>query len=430
MRGHDGDLVLDASFKGIPLGTRTRLADLATRRWNVPAGDLSLPVMTLDRDAVEDNIAAMAAYCRRHGARLAPHGKTTMSAQLFRRQLAAGAWAITAATPTQAWRMRESGIQRILLANELTDPAALRWLAGEYRRDPDFELLFLVDHPAAVRLADEVLTAAPPGRKIPVLIELGARGPAGRTGVRTAAAAIALAEQVTATATLALAGVETYEGVVASEAAPADFQAVDALLTRAAGLARILHQRGLADGGELLLSAGGSIYFDRVIAAFAPLRAELPGLQIVLRSGGYLSHDAGRHRRLSPLAGRRAAGEQLVLREALTLWSSVLSVPEPGRVIAGAGKRDAPYDVELPVPRRLYQAGAGPGSAPAELAGARVVKLMDQHALVDVDPAQPVAPGDIMTFGVSHPCAAFDRWRFLPLLDADGTVVDGVVTSF
>jgi len=150
----------------------------------------------------------------------------------------------------------------------------------------------------------------------------------------------------------------------------------------------------------------------------------------VLRSGGYLSHDAGRHRRLSPLAGRRAAGEQLALREALTLWGSVLSVPEPGRVIAGVGKRDAPYDVELPVPRRLYCAGAAAGSAPAELSGARVVKLMDQHALVDVDPAQPVTPGDIMTFGVSHPCAAFDRWRFLPLLDADGTVVDGVVTSF
>jgi D-serine dehydratase len=426
MRADGGDLVLDASVKGIPYGTRTRLADIGARGWNVRAGDLSLPVMTLDLGAVESNIAAMAAYCARHGVRLAPHGKTTMSPQLFRRQLAAGAWAITAATPGQACSMRAAGIPRILLANELVDPNAIRWVAAEYRRDPDFELIFLVDHPAAVALADEVLTAARPGRKVPVLVELGLDGPAGRTGVRSPSAAVRLAEQVAATATLALAGVETYEGVVAAEASPAELRAVDALLAGAADVARTVHDRGLAERDELLLSAGGSIFFDRVIAAFAPLRAEMPELRIVLRSGGYISHDAGRHRQLSPLDGRRPDGEELLLREALTLWGSVLSTPEPGRAIVGIGKRDAPYDVAMPVPRGLYRAGG----AVASLAGAEVMKLMDQHALVDVDPGQPIAPGDIMSFGVCHPCAAFDRWRFLPLVDADGTVVDGVVTGF
>ncbi len=430
IRRDDHDLVLDASLKGIPFGTRTQLADIGARGWNVPAGDLPLPVMTLDRDAVDGNIAAMAAYCARHGVRLAPHGKTTMSAQLFRRQLAAGAWAITAATPGQAWQMREAGIGRILLANEVVDPNALRWVAAEYRRDPGFELIFLVDDAAAVRLADQVLTAARPGRRVPVLIELGLDEQAGRTGVRTMPAAIALAEQVAATATLALAGVEAYEGVVATGASPGEIQAVDAFLGRTGELARAVHERGLASPGEFLLSAGGSIYFDRVIAAFAPLRAEIGDLRIVLRSGGYIAHDPGRHHRLSPLDGRRGSAGEGPLREALALWGSVLSVPERGRAIVGIGKRDAPYDVELPVPRRLYRAGQGPTGAFEDLAGARVLKLMDQHALVDIGPDQPAGPGDIMSFGVCHPCAAFDRWRFLPLIDADGTVVDGVLTGF
>ena len=81
------------------------------------------------------------------------------------------------------------------------------------------------------------------------------------------------------------------------------------------------------------------------------------------------------------------------------------------------------------MPRRLYRAGQGP-RAFDELASARVLKLMDQHALVEIGPDQPAGPGDIMSFGVCHPCAAFDRWRFLPLIDADGTVVDGVLTGF
>jgi D-serine dehydratase len=424
------DYMLDASFKGIPYGTRTRLADIGSHGWNVTAGDLALPVMTLDRAAVEGNIAAMAAYCDRHAVRLAPHGKTTMSPQLFRRQLAAGAWALTAATPGQAAVMRGLGIQRILLANELVDPNAFHWLAAEYRRDPGFEFIFLVDHPAAVRLADEALASAAPGRKVPVLVELGRSGPAGRSGARSADAAIALAEQVAATATLALAGVEAYEGVLANGTSPEEIRDVDEFLAGTADLARTLSDRGLVDRDELLLSAGGSIFFDRVIAAFGPLRAQIQGLQIVLRCGCYISHDAGRYHRLSPLDGRRAAEEEILLRDALTLWGSVVSAPERGRVIVGIGKRDAPYDVELPMPRRLYRAAARPDGAPLDLTTARVARLMDQHALVDIDPQQPVAPGDVMSFGVSHPCAAFDRWRFLPLIDADGTVVDGVVTSF
>lgn len=430
MRLDASEYVLDSSFKGIPYGSRTRLADIGSHGWNVTAGDLALPVMTLDRAAVEGNIAAMAAYCNRHGVRLAPHGKTTMSPQLFRRQMAAGAWALTAATPGQAVVMRGFGIQRILLANELVDPNAFRWLAAEYRRDPGFEFIFLVDHPAAVRMADEALASAAPGRKVPVLVELGPSGPAGRCGVRSDAAAIALAEQVAATATLALAGVEAYEGVLAHGTSAGEIREVDEFLARTADLSRTLSERGLVDRDELLLSAGGSIFFDRVIAAFGPLRAQIQGLEIVLRCGCYISHDAGRYHRLSPLDGRRAAGEEILLRNALTLWGSVVSAPEPGRAIVGIGKRDAPYDVELPMPRCLYRAAAGPHGAPLDLATARVTRLMDQHAFVEIDPEQPVAPGDVMSFDVSHPCAAFDRWRFLPLIDADGTVVDGVLTSF
>jgi D-serine dehydratase len=148
---------------------------------------------------------------------------------------------------------------------------------------------------------------------------------------------------------------------------------------------------------------------------------------VVLRSGCYISHDAGRYRELSPLDERRLPGETLVLRNALESWAVVLSRPEPGLAILGAGKRDLAYDVEMPMPVRLHRADG----EVVDLRGtASVNKLMDQHAFMAVDPQLAIGPGDIVCLLPSHPCAAFDKAPLLPVLDDDHTVVDGILTFF
>ncbi len=55
---------------------------------------------------------------------------------------------------------------------------------------------------------------------------------------------------------------------------------------------------------------------------------------------------------------------------------------------------------------------------------------MDQHAICDIDPDLSIGPGDLVSFGISHPCAAFDRRRVIPVLDDDDRVVDAVATWF
>src|SRR5262249_52631303 len=77
-------------------------------------GDLRLPAMVLREEPLAHNLATMAAWCGAHGVSLAPHGKTTMAPQLLARQLDAGAWAITAATVSQAEIMRAHGVPRVL----------------------------------------------------------------------------------------------------------------------------------------------------------------------------------------------------------------------------------------------------------------------------------------------------------------------------
>ncbi|MER5915473.1 alanine racemase [Streptomyces sp. NPDC001982] len=420
-----GEEIIDHRYKGIPLGAEVRLADLGKEGWNVARGDLALPITTLRADALEHNITAMAAYCARNNVLLAPHGKTTMAPQLFQRQFDAGAWGITAATPSQAAIMRDFGAPRILLANELVDAAALRWVAHQLETDPSFEFFCLVDDPASVVLMDNALDGTIGARKLQVLLEAGIKG--GRSGVRSDDQALAVARAVAASSHLALAGVETYEGPAAGGADGRDLTGIDALLDWVRRLVVSLAQRELFDTPTITVTAGGSAYFDRVVAKLSGWSEVVAPVQLVLRSGCYISHDAGKYHALSPLDGRRGADEPLFLQDALQAWAMVLSRPEPGLAILGTGKRDIPYDVEPPMPLRAYRRD---GSVVELRQLSKIGKVMDQHAFMTLDPEVALAPGDIVTLGLSHPCTAFDKIRLLPIIDQDHNVVDGLLTAF
>ncbi|MDT7724937.1 MAG: hypothetical protein QOI21_1513 [Actinomycetota bacterium] len=419
-----GKIVLDHRYKGVPLGVELPLSELGRQGWNVARGELSLPVTTLRADALAHNISTFAEYCRRHGVELAPHGKTTMSPQLFERQLAAGAWAITAATAGQVRIMRRFGVRRVLLANELVEPQALRWIGAELEQDPEFEFTCLVDDPASVELMDEALRGVLSSRRLPVLVELGVSG--GRTGVRTRAEAIEVARAVERASNLELVGVEAYEGLAASGASKEELDSVNLLLDEVRAIVTEIADAGLFASGEVIVTAGGSIHFDRVVERLTGWTDSPVVPKVVLRSGCYVSHDEGRYHRLSPLDGRRVDGEPLELRNALESWAVVLSRPEPGLAIVGAGKRDLPYDVEMPIPLRLHRRNG----EVASLREGKVTKLMDQHAFLTIDPELAIAAGDTVVFGLSHPCAAFDKAPLIPLIDDDYNVVDGIVTFF
>ena len=416
------DTLLDDSYKGIPPAQSLTLGAVGQQGWNVARGDLALPVLTLDQSAVEHNIATMQRYCDRHGVRLAPHGKTTMSPQLFAAQLAAGAWAMTAATPTQVAIMRRHGVGRVILANELVDRPALHWLAGEL--EPGFEFLCLVDDAGAARRMDAILAECAPARRLSVLVEVGRDG--GRAGVRSSDAAREVAEAVHSARHLELAGVEAFEGTYASEANQEGLARIDDLLGSVRETVISLATRGLVERDEVIVTAGGSMYFDRVIAALRHWPEVAQPVSLVLRSGCYVSHDSGAYERVSALAGRREAGESLRLHNALTLWASVLSRPEPDVVIVGAGLRDAPVDRDLPALRSCFRDGVPVG----EPSIAQTYRVMDQHLFIRVDPGRDLRAGDIVALDLSHPCTAFDKFRFIPLIDERFDVRDGVLTFF
>jgi D-serine dehydratase len=417
---------LGRGYKGLPAGSIVDLsADLswiARRGWNVLAGDTGTPVAVLHQDALTRNLAVMAGFCRRHDVGIAPHAKTTMSPELVARQLAAGAWGMTAAVPHQVAALRAWGVDRILLANEVADPAALRWLAGQVGPGAASELLWYVDSVAGVRLADEALAGAGAGGRQRVLLELGHA--AGRSGARTAGAARAVARAVQESHRLELAGVAGYEGTIGTDRGPATRAAVTGFLATIGATYADLHAGGLlAATGPRYVSAGGSLFFDLVATAFAPLRQL--GAQVLLRGGSYVAHDHGLYQQASPdtepdweLAGFAAA---------LEIWGRVVSRPEPELALLDVGRRDVSFDAGLPIPLHLVHRGTGT-AVPA--AGLAVTALSDQHAFLRLPAAADLAVGDLVGLGVSHPCTTFDKWPLLLLVDDRYGVVGGVRTFF
>ncbi|MFJ4624375.1 amino acid deaminase [Streptomyces sp. NPDC088812] len=408
---------VDHRFKGLPPDADgLTVGELAAQRRNLFTDGFATPVLALSAERLEHNLRLMETYAARHGLAFAPHGKTSMAPQLFRRQIEHGAWGITVAVPHQVRVARAYGVRRVFLANELVDAASLRWIDDRQRTDPDFRVVCYVDSVRGVELMQAALRGT--SRPLDVVVELAA-GAGARTGVRTEAECAAVAAAVAAAPGLRLVGVAGYEGEV-PQATP---ERVRAWLRRLVALAVDLDAAGrFADAEEIVVSAGGSAWFDAV----ADVLAELPGLSRpvlkLLRSGAYVSHDDGHYRKLTPF---NRVPEEGALEPAFRLWTQVVSRPSPEQAFVNAGKRDAAYDLDLPFAQVVRRDGT---ERPAT--GISVTALSDQHAWLRTTGEADLEVGDWVGLGLSHPCTSFDKWQLIPLAEADGTVVDYIRTFF
>lgn len=391
------DVVLGVQHKSIPPAFWGRSArEVAAERH--PLSEFATPLVTLDRSASDANVATVFGWMRDRGLEIAPHGKTTMAPELWRRLLDAGAWGITLATPWQAQVARAAGVDRILLANQVVDPVGAAWLAAE--TDAGADIACWVDSVEGVRRLGAIAGERPIG----VLVEFG--DPGGRTGARGLDAAMAVAHEAAAEPRLRLRGVAGYEGTYGDDRDRATIARVHDYLAGLRAFAEATEAAGLVSG-DPIVTAGGSAWFDLVAEHLGPLSATMT---VVVRSGAFQAHDDVYYSGISPFAET-----DLRLRAALTAWTHVLSRPEPGLALLDAGKRDVPFDKGLPVP--------------LDIPGGRVRSLNDQHAYLEVPAEHPLAVGDIVRLGLSHPCTVFDRWRLIPEVD-DATASDPRVVGF
>ncbi|QXG45132.1 amino acid deaminase [Pseudomonas viridiflava] len=382
--------------------------------------DVSLPALVVHQQALDHNIRWMQTFATNSGAELAPHGKTSMVPALFRRQIEEGAWGMTLATAVQTQAAYAHGVRRILMANQLVGQPNMALIA-ELLADSTFEFHCMVDHPNNVAALGAFF--AERGLRLNVMIEYGV--PGGRCGCRTEAQVLELADAVLAQPSLALTGIEGYEGVIHGDHAISGIKAFAASLVR---LAVELQDKGAFALDRPIVTASGSAWYDLIAEAFDE-QAVRERFLSVLRPGSYVVHDHGIYKDAQCCVLDRRAELSEALRPALEVWAHVQSMPEPGFAVIAMGKRDVAYDAGLPNPLRRYKAGVLPASGD-DVSGCKVTAVMDQHAFMTVAPNCELKVGDIIAFGTSHPCLTFDKWRSGCLVDDDQRVIEPFSTYF
>jgi D-serine dehydratase len=417
--------ILDARIKGIPGSVDPfPLKEIKNKNWNILKEDLPMPIMVLKRNQFNHNLKTFAEYLKKNNLSIAPHGKTTMSPQIFSQQLDSGAWGITAGAINQIQVMYKYGVKKILLANQLLGKSHLKTISNYINNDSNFSFYCFIDSIDQFKNIEHNLKGVELINPINLLPEIGAKN--GRTGIRSKKDFLELVEKIAKNKSnnFRFSGISSYEGIAA--VAMQGSQVVHDFCSFIEEIINEIPSNYFSNLKELLITAGGSTHFDIVGERFSKLELSIP-IKILLRSGCYITHDHGPYlEALKTAKEDKSRHWDRDLQPALEVWSYVQSIPEKNLAFLTMGKRDVPYDSGLPKPLKRFR----PGEGYLELGSAEIFSTNDQHAFVKLADDHGWKVGDMICSGISHPCTAFDKWRFIPVVNKDYDVIDGILTFF
>ena len=399
--------VIEDKFKGFPIDSYGKTLEqfLATKP-NLFTANFQFPIMVLKESAVKNNIAQMMSFCNSVDAQLAPHVKTTMSPQLAQMQVAAGATALTVANFWQGRIFLKHGFKNLIIANEVLDPTAIAEIA-KINKQKQAEIIFYVDSILALEIIQK---HTPSEGEQNLFIEIGTEN--GRGGVRELSLVEQLAQRIKADKRLNLIGVTGFEGAVPDAArGRRGEKKISKFCQKIVAAAELAYP--YKSDQPFVISAGGSAYFD--IVARELNKFEKPR-RLLLRSGGYITHDHKYYEEIYPFASSDRS-----FQPAIEVWAQVISKPEKGFGVLNLGKRDIGNDLHNPIPIKSYDGQVKSFSAVIE-------KLNDQHGYLRGK--QEFSLAQLIGLGISHPCTTFDKWGLIPLVNDDYDLIDCLQTFF
>lgn len=292
--------------------------------------DIQTPCLILDLDALERNVKKMGDWAKAHGVRHRSHGKMHKSVDVQKLQESlGGACGVCCQKVSEAEVFARGGIKDILVSNQVRDPAKIDRLA----RLPKLGARTIVCVDDIANVADLSAAAVRHGTTIECLVEIDCG--AGRCGVTTTPAVVAIAKAIAAAPGLKFSGIQAYQGAMQHMDKYEDRKAkIDIAVAMVKDAVEALKAEGL-DCAIVGGAGTGSYYFEGT-----------SGVYNELQCGSYAFMDAD-YGRILDKDGRRI--DQGEWENALFILTSVMSHAKPDKAIVDAGLKAQSVDSGLPV---------------------------------------------------------------------------------
>lgn len=391
-------------IKGLPVREKKE------QQYDLRKGEVSLPCATLLSDAIEHNIEWMQNFADQCNVLLAPHGKTSLTPEIIKMQVDAGAWGISVANIQQAFIAKNAGAKNILIANQLVGEANFE-LAAKLMED--VELYVCIDSIPNVRALNSFFKRQV--KPINVLLEIGVSG--GRCGLRSIEDVMSICAEVQSCNGLSMQGIEFYEGVIHGDN---EEESIRQFINYNCELFTNLCEKLVFDTDTPIITGAGSAWYDLVIESFQKIDTKS---RKIIRPGCYVSHDKGiyevaQNKVLDRIVNSDSFEQEVNtdLKSAIEVWAYAQSRPESNLVIVNLGKRDVAFDTDLPSLERVYRNGQ---LLNIDMSLVSTTDIMDQHMFLKVTEDCQIEVGDTLVFSTSHPCITFDKWRYIAICKDD-----------
>ncbi len=320
---------------------------------------LDTPVLWVDLDLMERNIANLSAFFRQAGVSWRPHIKGIKVPEIALQLVDAGAIGVTCAKLSEAEVMAAAGIRDILIANQVVGPIKVARLA-HFRRHA--EVIAAMDSMENAQEISQAASSAAVRIRIVVEVDSGMH----RSGVKPGQPAVDLALGIAELPGLEVAGVMTWEGHVRRIENPDEkkakcLEAVGSLVESA----EMIRTAGLE---APIVSCGGS--------GTHKITALIPGVTEI-QAGGAIFSDVA----------YRSWGVETDC--SLFVRATVVSRPTRTRAVVDAGYKAMNGWEAMPEPRGVP--------------GARLTVLDAEHGTMELDSADvSLQVGDRIDFVIGY----------------------------
>lgn len=427
---------IDTKFKGLLNLKKIKIRDIPNKKWNILKQDIQFPILTINENKFNKNLISMKKYSDANNVYLAPHCKTSMSPQLLNKIEELGCWGFTAANNQQLMVLLQMGVKKIILANLITNESNLLNIFELLKKHKHVsELYVCVDSRFGVNLINKISKKYSFNKKIKVLIEIGITN--SRSGIRNLSALKSLIKSIVKLPpNFILSGILFYEGAAKSNNYQITLKKVKKIIMFGITCINFLARNNLIRNDEYIISGGGSEFFDLVVFYIRKFN-KFKKTRIIIRPGSYIAYGHGYYMsvlkkldiRKKILIKNKIYKASELFSPSLELWAYIISQQDDGKAILNFGKRDVSYDLGLPIPLAIYR-NSKLIKKIEKNNKIKIFKLNDQHAFIKFNKGFDIKVGDLLKFGVSHPCITLDNWNTLFMINSNYLIKEGIKTFF